>query len=108
MKLPAGAILPLAPWIAPRPLPHGAFQARDQLNIASLDRESAQSVVRAAGAASTCNWFKQPIDHKNESLGSWQQLYCVNPEWWAGPGSPVILLSSRKRAVKTWGYFYEC
>ncbi|KAK4144440.1 peptidase S28 [Dichotomopilus funicola] len=111
MKLPAGAILPLAPWIAPRPLPHGAIQDQDQLSSASLDRESARAVVRAAGAASTCEWFEQPIDHKNASLGSWQQLYCVNPEWWAGPGSPVVIMTPGDEPITTsinsgYGYSY--
>jgi hypothetical protein len=82
MKIPAGAALPLAPWIASKATLKGA---------PDITTASALSVIHAAGASSTCEWFKQPIDHKNASLGTWQQLYCVNPQWWAGPGSPVSL-----------------
>ena len=83
MKLPVGAVLPLAPWIAPKAALRGAQD---------VTSESALSVMHAAGASSTCEWFEQPIDHKDASLGTWQQLYCVNPQWWAGPGSPVWLV----------------
>jgi hypothetical protein len=89
MRIPAGAVLPLAPWIAPKAAIRGAQD---------ITSESAQAVIRAAGASATCEWFPQPIDHKNASRGTWQQLYCVNPQWWAGPGSPVnhgVLLPKR-------------
>lgn len=93
MKIPAGAVLPLAPWVAPKPALRGV-----QEDAAS---KSALSVMQIAGASSTCEWFEQPIDHKNASLGTWQQLYCVNPQWWAGPGSPVVIMTPGEEPITT-------
>ncbi|KAL2264240.1 hypothetical protein VTK26DRAFT_9016 [Humicola hyalothermophila] len=84
MKIPAGAVLPLAPFIAPRPAIRGALDAMSG---------SVSSVIRAAGPSASCDYFRQPINHGNASLGSWNQLYCVNPEWWTGPGAPVVLMT---------------
>jgi hypothetical protein len=81
MKIPTGALLPFGPWLAPKAALSGA---RD------MTYASALSVIHAAGPAATCEWFKQPIDHNNVSLGTWSQLYCVNPQWWT-PGAPVKL-----------------
>jgi hypothetical protein len=82
MKIPAGTVLPFASWIAPKATIKG---------IADVTNESALDVIRAAGAGASCQWFEQPIDHGNPKIGTWQQLYCVNPQWWEGPGSPVRL-----------------
>jgi len=83
MKIPAGAVLPLAPWIMPKAALRGSKD---------ITSASAQAVIKAAGADATCDWFSQPIDHKNASFGTWQQLYCVSPQWWA-PGSPVVIMT---------------
>ncbi|KAK3309856.1 peptidase S28 [Chaetomium strumarium] len=90
MKIPAGTILPFAPWIAPKAALRG---------VQDITSESALSVIRAAGAGASCDWFEQPVDHKNASLGTWQQLYCVNPQWWAGPGSPVVLMTPGENPI---------
>ncbi|SPQ18412.1 1ecd5953-aef9-4d56-9d1e-01720dce280a [Thermothielavioides terrestris] len=90
MKLSAGQVLPFAPWIAPRASVAG---------VQDVAAESAMSVIRAAGDAATCDWFNQPIDHKNASSHIWQQLYCVNPQWWAGPGSPVVLMTPGENPI---------
>ncbi|KAJ5107885.1 Peptidase S28 [Penicillium angulare] len=37
--------------------------------------------------------FQQLLDHKNPSLGTFSQRYWYNAEWWAGPGSPVVLFT---------------
>ena len=81
MKIPTGALLPFGPWLAPKAALSGA---RDMTSASAL------SVIRAAGPSATCEWFVQPIDHKDPSLGTWSQLYCVNPQWWT-PGAPVKL-----------------
>ena len=83
MKLPTGTVLPFLAWSAPKATIRGE---------GDITTTSAQAVIRAAGAEASCSWFKQPLDHENPKLGSWQQLYCVNPSNWAGPGSPVGIL----------------
>ncbi|OAA70775.1 Peptidase S28 [Akanthomyces lecanii RCEF 1005] len=35
--------------------------------------------------------FDQLIDHENPSLGTFKQRYWVNPEFYAGPGAPIVL-----------------
>ncbi len=92
MKIPARAVLPLAPLISLKTSLRGAQD---------VTSKSALSVVDAASAASTCEWFTQPVDHKNETLGTWQQLYCVNPQWWAGPGSPVVIMTPGEVSILT-------
>ncbi|KAF4200396.1 hypothetical protein CNMCM8927_003431 [Aspergillus lentulus] len=37
--------------------------------------------------------FEQYIDHNNPGLGTFSQRYLYNPEYWAGPGSPVVLFT---------------
>ncbi|KAK3300607.1 peptidase S28 [Chaetomium fimeti] len=96
MKIPAGAVLPLAPWIAPRAALRG---------VQDITSESAQAVIRAAGPSASCEWFPQPLDHKNMSRGTWQQLYCVNPQWW------VVLMTPGEMPITSainsgYGYSY--
>jgi hypothetical protein len=38
--------------------------------------------------------FRQPIDHENHDIGSFEQWYWYNTEFWGGPGSPIILYMS--------------
>jgi hypothetical protein len=37
--------------------------------------------------------FEQLIDHSDPSLGTFEQRYWYNAEYWSGPGSPVFLLN---------------
>jgi hypothetical protein len=37
--------------------------------------------------------FTQLIDHKNPSLGTFEQFYYYSSQYWAGPGSPVLLFT---------------
>ncbi|KAL2143162.1 hypothetical protein VTI28DRAFT_309 [Corynascus sepedonium] len=89
MKVPAGAVLPLAPWLAPK----AALRGEPDITSAS-----AQAVINAAGPSATCEWFTQPIDHNNASFGSWQQTYCVNPQHWT-PGAPVVLMTPGEEPI---------
>ncbi|CEJ81833.1 hypothetical protein VHEMI01943 [[Torrubiella] hemipterigena] len=52
--------------------------------------ESAVLAKRGAPAIIAAT-FDQLIDHTNPSLGTFKQRYWVNPEFWAGPGSPIVL-----------------
>ncbi|KAL2180573.1 serine carboxypeptidase S28-domain-containing protein [Thermothelomyces heterothallicus CBS 202.75] len=95
MKVSARAILPFAAWIAAE-----AAVIRSAPDGTPLS-ESARAVVRAAGPSATCEWFTQPIDHKNASNNkSWQQIYCVDPQWWT-PGAPVVLMTPGGEPI-TW------
>lgn len=86
MKASPRNVLRLTPWIS---LSQALRGAQDVVSDSILS-ESAMNIIRAAGAASTCDWFRQPIDHKDPDRGTWSQIYCVNPEWWT-PGAPVRL-----------------
>ncbi|KXN71214.1 peptidase S28 [Conidiobolus coronatus NRRL 28638] len=51
--------------------------------------------IEAAGAAEALAnvqtlWFSQPLDHDNDSIGTFQQRYYVNPEFYK-EGSPAFL-----------------
>lgn len=37
--------------------------------------------------------FEQLIDHNNPGLGTFSQFYYWSTEYWAGPGSPVVLFT---------------
>lgn len=92
MKIPTNTVLPFAAWAAPRASIKG---------VPDVLTKSAQDVIQAAGASASCEWFTQPIDHSNPELGTWQQLYCVNPAKWGGPGSPVVLMTPGETPI--WG-----
>ncbi|KAL2124984.1 hypothetical protein VTJ04DRAFT_1349 [Mycothermus thermophilus] len=104
MKIPAGALtgatLSFGPWISPRAVSSGLTQD-------DLSRPSARAVIQAAGASATCERFRQPIDHKNPSFGGWNQVYCVNPQYWEGPGSPVILTTPGENPISSYVYTYN-
>jgi hypothetical protein len=38
--------------------------------------------------------FEQLIDHTNPDLGTFEQRYWYNAQFWEGPGSPVCMLLS--------------
>ncbi|KAK3362456.1 peptidase S28 [Lasiosphaeria hispida] len=84
-------ILPLAAWTAPKAHLRGAV----------LPEMPSDFVVSKAAAREgvSCSWFKQPIDHHNASLGEWSQQYCVSREWWAGEGSPVVLMTPGEEPI---------
>lgn len=43
--------------------------------------------------------FNQLIDHNNPGLGTFKQRYMVNDEFYAGPGSPIILNAPGEDAI---------
>ncbi|KAK3329999.1 serine carboxypeptidase S28-domain-containing protein [Apodospora peruviana] len=85
MKLAPGAVLPFASWIAPKASIHG---------VQDVQADPKAGISLAANKLGvSCDWFKQPVDHHDPSLGTWDQQYCVSREWWAGEGSPVVLMT---------------
>ncbi|KAK3694474.1 peptidase S28 [Podospora appendiculata] len=81
MKLSPGVVLPFAAWVAPKSSLRGVPEPQSiKLSAAK------QGIV-------SCDWFTQPLDHNNLTLGTWDQQYCVSQEWWAGQGSPVVLMT---------------
>ncbi|KAK3393284.1 peptidase S28 [Podospora didyma] len=86
MKISPTAALPFVAWVAPRPGLRGSPEvAPSDVLVSKI----------AARPGVTCDWFTQPVDHNDKAgtLGTWDQQYCVNREWWAGPGSPVVLMT---------------
>ncbi|KAG5942773.1 hypothetical protein E4U53_007161 [Claviceps sorghi] len=49
--------------------------------------------------------FQQLLDHNNPSLGSFSQRYFYNAEHYAGPGSPVVLMSSGEGGIDGLEYY---
>ncbi|KAM3497017.1 hypothetical protein MY10362_009614 [Beauveria mimosiformis] len=43
--------------------------------------------------------FDQLIDHDDPSLGTFKQRYWVNPEFYAGPGAPIVLSGPSEQAA---------
>lgn len=62
-------------------------------------RRSTHDVLRRSSSDSTTSYlsghatFDQLIDHQDPSLGTFKQSYWYSTEFWAGPGSPVIVSS---------------
>lgn len=52
--------------------------------------DSAEALLQITLGNST---FTQLIDHKNPSLGTFEQFYYYSSQYWAGPGSPILLFT---------------
>ena len=53
-----------------------------------------QSIPTAANTSDVkTGYFDQLIDHDNPDLGTFSQMYYYSDQYWAGPGSPVVLLT---------------
>ncbi|MCJ1316208.1 hypothetical protein MMC15_001528 [Xylographa vitiligo] len=50
---------------------------------------SVNDTVPATGSA----FFEQLLDHDHPELGTFSQKYWYNSQYWAGPGSPVVLFT---------------
>ncbi|KAH7370263.1 peptidase S28 [Rhexocercosporidium sp. MPI-PUGE-AT-0058] len=61
----------------------------------------AAAPVNTTGSA----FFTQLLDHNDPSKGTFQQKYWWNSEWWAGPGSPVIIFTPGEDAAGSYGAF---
>lgn len=51
------------------------------------------AIAKRDGAPIYWDWFEQLLDHSDPSKGTFKQLYYYNFEYYAGPGSPIILNS---------------
>ena len=58
--------------------------------------------------APTFGWgtFKQVIDHNNPHLGTFLQRFWYSTEYWAGPGSPIILANPGEQSGTGWNVTY--
>ncbi|TID18393.1 putative extracellular serine carboxypeptidase [Venturia nashicola] len=67
--------------------------------------DSTDSHVQAALEKSRFSTFTQLIDHKNPSLGTFEQFYYYSSQYWGGPGSPILLFTPGESNVtdyETW------
>ncbi|KAH7317866.1 peptidase S28 [Rhexocercosporidium sp. MPI-PUGE-AT-0058] len=65
----------------------------------------ADSVAAAAVNTTGSAFFTQLLDHNDPSKGTFQQKYWWNSEWWAGPGSPVVIFTPGETAAGPYGIF---
>ncbi|KAK0734689.1 serine carboxypeptidase S28-domain-containing protein [Lasiosphaeria miniovina] len=95
MKLSPGVTLPFAAWIAPKTALRGAPEVAAASSDSSKGGPPPFFSKAEARPGVSCDWFTQPVDHDhpNGTLGTWTQQYCVSREWWAGPGSPVVIMT---------------
>ncbi|CAK7212297.1 hypothetical protein SBRCBS47491_001415 [Sporothrix bragantina] len=58
--------------------------------------------------APTFGWgtFNQIIDHNNTHLGTFSQRFWYSTEYWAGPGSPIILANPGEQSGTGWNVTY--
>lgn len=74
-----------------RPLP---IVPNDELAPPSIGMMKSLPFNYTAGVPQMGNsTFQQLIDHKNPSLGTFSQFYFYSDQYYAGPGSPVILFT---------------
>jgi hypothetical protein len=55
--------------------------------------------IAAAASTPTYGTFQQLIDHDHPELGTFSQRYVWNDEFYAGPGSPIILMGPNESAL---------
>ncbi|OTA06942.1 alpha/beta hydrolase [Trichoderma parareesei] len=55
--------------------------------------------IAAAASTPTYGTFQQLIDHNHPELGTFSQRYVWNDEFYAGPGSPIILMGPNESAL---------
>jgi len=62
----------------------------------------------AAGSKNGTAFFKQLLDHNDPSQGTFQVQYWWNAEFWAGPGSPIVLFTPGESAAAEYtGYLTD-
>ncbi|KAH8817396.1 peptidase S28 [Xylogone sp. PMI_703] len=63
--------------------------------------------VAAAGAVNTTGsaFFTQLLDHDDPSKGTFQQKFWWNSEWWAGPGSPIVMFTPGEISAAGYGAY---
>jgi len=104
MKLPpADTVLPFL-GIAPRVgLRNASSSSSSALDDAAVQPGPGRLINFQAAAGGQvmgyCSWFRQPIDHNNPKMGYWNQQYCASPDWWAGPGSPVVFYTPGEEPI---------
>jgi hypothetical protein len=92
----AVAIIPKIPLI---PLPPGNFTILPPPAHHSKRQEA--TFNEPQGSA----FFPQWIDHSNHSLGTFDQVYWWNTQFWKGPGSPIVLFTPGEAAADQYGAY---
>ncbi|XMA15997.1 hypothetical protein WAI453_008788 [Rhynchosporium graminicola] len=64
-----------------------------------LANQIAAAPMNTTGSA----FFTQLLDHNDPAKGTFQQKYWWSSEWWAGPGSPVVLFTPGEAAANMYG-----
>ena len=104
MKVLAVTIFPILPYVSANQFLHlgrliPPIKATDESSIMLESADVINDI--AAGSA----FFSQFLDHDDRSKGTFQQKFWWDAEWWAGPGSPVVLFTPGEvAAAPYWGY----
>ncbi|KAE9981180.1 hypothetical protein EG327_006344 [Venturia inaequalis] len=78
------SFLPLTNAYSPRDAPNALNRAQST----QTQPNTPTAPITLANAT-----FTQLIDHKNPSLGTFEQFYYYSAQYWAGPGSPIVLFT---------------
>ncbi|KAL2059832.1 hypothetical protein VTL71DRAFT_9987 [Oculimacula yallundae] len=75
--------------------------------VLPLDEGDMHADLVAAAPVNTTGsaFFTQLLDHSDPSKGTFQQKYWWNSEYWAGPGSPVVIFTPGEDAAGSYGAF---
>lgn len=71
----------------------------------AFEAESApiSALTNSSSSKNGSAFFTQWLDHKDHSKGTFQQKFWWNAEFWAGPGSPVVLFTPGEIAAANYG-----
>lgn len=71
------------------------------MNDGGRQRPSGSSAIASAASVPTLGnfTFTQKLDHSGKAAGTFEQRVWYNSEFWAGPGSPVILFTPGETAA---------
>ncbi|KAF1937821.1 hypothetical protein EJ02DRAFT_458410 [Clathrospora elynae] len=69
-------------------------------------RQTSSDPLQGNDTYPAVGYFKQPIDHNNPSLGTFNMRYYWSNEFWKGPGSPIVLFQAGEYNASTYLSYY--
>ncbi|ATY65732.1 serine protease [Cordyceps militaris] len=102
MRYLVAAVLAAVTVSASNLSPHGGRPATDKV----YDRRYCYGLYpQGTPCPITAGTFDQLIDHDDPSLGTFKQRYWANPEFYAGPGAPIVLSGPGEAAADPYVWY---